>query len=142
MMNVNSEASVANAQSGTQQTKESLPESSATLTSDKLILFQQQKADQHRENQRKFDERFPTPAEALASDAPLRVLMSLRDNPNLALATDDELEQLAMKLRMVAATPQTQESLRRKEAGDKAPKRVRKVDPKVAERIANAQFAD
>lgn len=68
--------------------------------------------------------------------------MSLRDNPNLALATDEELEQIAMKLRMVASTPQTQESMRRKEAGEKAPARKRKVDPLVAAKLASAQNAD
>lgn len=115
MTNANDEVLSANAPSGTPQMNSSLPESSATSTSDPRI----------------FDRRFPTPSEALASDAPLRVLMSLRDNPNLALATDLELEQIAMKLRTIAATPQTQESLRRKEAGDKAPKRARKINPNV-----------
>lgn len=126
MTNANDEASTANAQSGTPQTNSSLPVSSVTSTSDP----------------RTFDLRFPTPLEALASDAPLRVLMSLRDNPNLALATDEELEQIAMKLRMVASTPQTQESMRRKEAGEKAPARKRKVDPLVAAKLASAQNAD
>lgn len=68
--------------------------------------------------------------------------MSLRDNPNIALATDEELEALAMKLRLVACTPQTQESLRRKEAGEKAPKRVRKLDPEKQARLDAALNAD
>lgn len=91
---------------------------------------------------RQFDPRFPTPAEALASDAPLRVLMSLRDNPNLALATDEELEQMSMKLRQIAATPSAQSSLMRKEAGAKAPSRARKIDPEKAARAQAALDAD
>lgn len=68
--------------------------------------------------------------------------MSLRDNPNLALATDEELEALAMKLRLVACTPQTQESLRRTEAGERAPKRTRKINPETQAKLDAAQNAD
>lgn len=114
MSNVKNEVLSASAPAGTPPTNESSQKSSATST---LVLANPQ---------------FPTVEDALASDAPLRVLMSLRDNPNLALATEEQLEALSMKLRLVACTPQKQEAMRRSEAGEKAPKRARKINPAIA----------
>ncbi len=45
--------------------------------------------------------------EHLASDAPILHLLSLRDNPNVATMSDDELRALVQRLRTVATSPQT-----------------------------------
>jgi hypothetical protein len=63
-----------------------------------------------------------TIAELLRDDAPLLALLSVRENPLLLSATQQELNALVMKCRMTAATPAKQKSLLA-EAGGSAPKK-------------------
>jgi hypothetical protein len=43
----------------------------------------------------------------LASDAPILHLLSLRENPNVATMSEDELRALVQRLRTVATSPQS-----------------------------------
>jgi hypothetical protein len=43
----------------------------------------------------------------LAPDAPILHLLSLRENPNVATMSEDELRALVQRLRTVASSPQT-----------------------------------
>lgn len=43
----------------------------------------------------------------LAPDAPILHLLSLRENPNVATMSEDELRALVQRLRTVATSPQT-----------------------------------
>lgn len=65
----------------------------------------------------------PSIKELLRDDAPILALISLRENPNLATATPQELNAIVLKCRMIAATPSKQKSMLDAAAGATPKKR-------------------
>ena len=70
------------------------------------------------------------PVDPLAPDAPILHLLSLRENPNVATMSEDELRALVQRLRTMATSPQTLSAELSKESSRANPRQRNSISAK------------
>jgi hypothetical protein len=71
-----------------------------------------------------------SPIDPLAPDAPILHLLSLRENPNVATMSEDELRTLVQRLRTVATSPQSLSAELSKESSRVNPRQRNSISAK------------